>query len=202
MELSELNELWKNADEKLGKSISVNKKLLHEVTAGTIRKTLAGIKWNCIIEIILSYFFFDFLAGFAAENYSEMKFLLPAAFLMLLSILGIALGIYKLIIYYRIRPETPVLKTQKFAAELNYLERLEINMLYWMIPLFWTAFLIVFTKELAGFDIYTAWNFLIYQTIGSFVVGFIIIFLLKKFPDRKLKETINFLNEIRQNENK
>lgn len=200
MELSELNEIWKSADEKLDKSLALNKKLLHEVTAGTVRKNLSGIKWNCYIEIILSYFFLDGLAGFTADNYPEIKFIVPAIILLILSVAGLVLGIYKLILFYRIKPETSVIYTQKFTSVLSYLERMELNMLYWMIPLFWTSFLIVFAKALLDIDVYTTGNFLIYQTIASFVVGLVIIFLLKKYPDKKLRETENFLKEIEQNE--
>ena len=200
MELSELNEIWKSSDEKLDKSLALNKKLLHEVTAGTIRKNLSGIKWDCYIEIVLSYLFFDALAGFTAEVYQEIKYLVPAIFLMIFAVSGIIFGIYKLILFFSIKPETSVIQTQKYAGKLGYLERLEINMLYWIIPFFWTAFIIVTSKALADFDDYSEGSFLIYQAIASFVIGVIIIFFLKKFPDKKLRETINFLKELEQNE--
>lgn len=200
MELNELTQIWKSSDNLLDKTITVNKNMLKEVTANSVKSNLSEIKWNCIIEIILNYFFLDSLLGFTTGEYPDLKFVIPGIILLIFSAFGIALAVYKLILYYSINAKSNVIEAQKFAERLRYCELMEINTLYVIIPMFSVAILIVAAKAFPGVDLYTESNFLISYTIGSFIIGLIIIYLLKKFPNKKLQDTINFLKEIKENE--
>ena len=200
MELNELTQIWKSSDNLLDKTITVNKNMLKEVTANSVKSNLSEIKWNCIIELILNYYFLDSLLGFISSEYPDLKFVIPGIILLIFSAFGIALAVYKLILYYSINAKSNVIEAQKFAERLRYCELMEINTLYVIIPMFSVAILIVAAKAFPGVDLYTESNFLISYTRGSFIIGLIIIYLLKKFPNKKLQDTINFLKEIKENE--
>jgi len=92
------------------------------------------------------------------------------------------------------------LKTQRNLVLIQYFNRIEVNSLFFLIPTFSLAFLLVALKGLIGLDLYLISFPFIPYLIGSFLVGLVIIAFLKLFPDRQLNEAILFLEDLKKAE--
>lgn len=198
MNLQELSNIWNSTDNEQEKNIHINKTLFKEVSMNKIQSSLKEIKWTSFIEIAVNIPFLFFLWNFIVQHYATWKFLIPALALLFFTFYSLGFIGYKLFLFYSIDAKASVLQTQKNIAKLKYCEQMEVHSLYVIIPLFYVVFLIVFAKALANFDLYQLGNWLILQGIGGFVVSLIVVFFLKKFPNKHLQESIDFLEEIKE----
>jgi hypothetical protein len=200
MELKELQSLWQKSGNDPSPNRDINLAMVSELSTLRIKSRLGGWKWNIYFEMACNFLFLSFLFDFMARHIGSLKMLLPAAFLALMMALGLALGVYKLVVYYGINLRDSVVKAQKRIERLRFVEIQEVNLLLVAIPLFSTAIMIVFAQAFIGYDLYVLGDYLIWYTVGSAVVGLIVVFLLKKFPNRRLQETIAFLQDIKDAE--
>jgi hypothetical protein len=196
MELHELSTIWNSTDSKLENTVRVNKSLFMEVSMNRIKNNLNSLRWTGYFEIIVNFLFLTFVVNFTLSNLSEFKFLIPGLILFAFSIYSIYFSIKKLVLHYGINAQTPVLQTQLKLENLKLLETRETQLLYVFIPLLSPVFLIVGAKFILNIDLYNYMNWLIAQTAGSAVIAVIIVFILKKFPNKNLEKSIAFLNEI------
>ena len=196
MELHELSTIWNGTDSKLENTVRVNKSLFMEVSMNRIKNNLNSLRWTGYFEIIVNFLFLLFVVNFTLSNLSELKFLIPGLILFAFSIYSIYFSIKKLVLHYGINAQTPVLQTQLKLENLKLLETRETQLLYVFIPLLSPVFLIVGAKFILNIDLYNYMNWLIAQTAGSVVIAVIIVFILKKFPNKNLEKSIAFLNEI------
>ena len=199
MELHELTQLWNNADKTLENKLKINKKLFREVSITKVKSHLIKFKWTAIAEFFANTIFLFFLLDFTANNF-QLKYAIPAILLILLMIGGIILSSYKLSLYYKIDVKAPVIRAQKTMERLKYYELLEKNMLYVIIPVFSGAFLIVLAKLILNYDLYEMGPWLISQIAGSFFIALIVVFLLKRYPDKDLQKVTAFYKELREAE--
>jgi predicted transcriptional regulator len=200
MEFQELAGIWNNADQATGSRVEINQKLVKEVSVQKIRTQLAEVKWTTFIELVVSVLFMFFLGGYLVDQYNDMWFFLPGLLLLISTVINLGLAIYQLTLYYEINASRSVVQNQKVVARLRYLEILDTNSLYVIIPLFFAPFLIVFSKAFLEYDMYAHSSWMLYNTAGSIVVAMIIVFLLKKYPNKGLKESLSFLNELKESE--
>ncbi len=200
MELNELVEIWQSTDTQLDDNLKINKKLLKEVSISKIKSYLVEFKLGNIIEIIVNSVFVIFLMSFIVDHFLFFEFSIPAVALYIIVAGSLGLNIYKMVLYYKINAESSVIQTQKNIERLKFFDILNKNSLYIIIPIFSTTFLIVMAKALLNYDLYQLGNWLIMFTAGSFVVALIVVFLLKKFPDKNLQKAAAFLKEIREME--
>lgn len=200
MELNELANLWNGADTKMESALKINKSLFMEVSITRIKTDLKSLRWTSYFEIIVNLLFLFFVVNFTVSHLTEIKFLIPGLLLFAFSIYSIIFSVNKLVLHYGINAHTPVLRTQKKLEKLKFLELREKQLLYIFIPLLWSIFLIVGAKFILNLDMYNYMFWLIAQTAGSVVIAIIIVYVLKKFPDKKLQKTISFLNEISDEE--
>jgi hypothetical protein len=126
----------------------------------------------------------------------EIKYLIPGLLLIAFTCYNLIFIIKKLFLLYGIDSQTPVLLTQKNLVKLKLMEIRERQMLYILIPLFSPVFLIVGAKAFLNIDLYQFINWLIAQTATSILIAALIVYILKKFPDKNLDRTLNFINEI------
>ncbi|MEZ4944087.1 MAG: hypothetical protein R2804_01035 [Cyclobacteriaceae bacterium] len=192
MELPELSNLW-NAPGNL----FINRQLLKEVTLYKVKALLYSLKWSTYFELTLNIIFIFFLQGFISNYFNELRFLIPALILIVVTMVSTVFDIYKLYLFYSLRVDSPVAETQQKVAQLQYLEALEANSMMVIIPLFSAPILIVPAKAFFDFDLYQLGNWMPQYIIGSVVVGLVIAFLLRKLPNEKLKKAIDFLKEIK-----
>ncbi len=201
MKFEELSGIWNSNDIGLDKSIQINKELVKNIGIKKVRSGLYEIKFTAFIGIIVGIFFSMFLWRFLIDNYQVFKFLIPALILLVITTFSLILEIYKLTLIYTLDSKAPVIDAQKKLLRLKKLEILDRYSLYIIIPLFAAPFMIVTAKAFLHLNLYAFNNtWLIYFTLGSIVIAVILIFFLRKFPDKKLSESITFLNELKENE--
>ncbi len=200
MELQELSKIWNGTDSKLESAVKINKSLFMEVSMNRIKTDLYTLRWTSFFEIIVNFLFLFFVVNFTASHLSEIKFLIPGLLLFAFSIYSIIFSINKLVLHYGINARTPVIQTQQKLVKLKFLESREKQLLYIFIPLLSPVFLIVGAKFILNLDLYNYMNWLVAQTAASAVIAIIIVFILKKFPDKNLEKSISFLSEIAEEE--
>lgn len=200
MEFQELAGIWNNADQAIGSRVEINQKLVKEVSVHKIRTQLTEVKWTTLIELGVSILFMGFIGKYLIDQYNDMRFFLPGLLLFVSTVINLGLAIYQLTLYYEINASRSVVQNQKVVARLRYLEILDTNSLYVIIPLFYAPFLIVLAKALVGYDMYAHSSWLLYTTAGSVIIAMIVVFFLKKYPNKGLKESLSFLNELKESE--
>lgn len=199
MEFKELTEIWKQSDMHQNEAIKVNHQLIKEVGLNKIKTSLREIKWSAIFEITLEFLFSGFLINFLENHQGQPAYSIPAALLLGLMIFNILFGAYKLALFYSIKTDGPVLKAQKKLSRLKKLEIFETYSLLVIIPVFALPFLIVLAKALLNWSLYdfgTGW--IIQTIIGSFVVAAILVYFIRKHPNKKLKKAIQFIEGLEE----
>ncbi len=199
MELNEISELWNDINMD-NSEISINQDALSELTAYKLQDKLSEIKWTAIFEIVVAFFWLIFLIGFAIDNFEKIQLFLPALSLIIISILSLIMEAFKLSLFWSIRHQFSIIHTQRRIEKLRCLELLDTNSLFVLIPLFFVPFIIVIVKAVSGlniFDLGFGLNEILMLTGGSFVVSMIIVFILKKFPLQELKDSLDFLNDLK-----
>lgn len=196
MDLRELSNIWNDNDSKLENAVQFNKSLLKEVSINRIKTNLATLKWTGFFEITVNFLFLFFVVNYCISNLSELKFLIPGLILAVFFVYSIIFSINKLVLHFGINALKPVLQTQLKLEKLKFYETRETQLLYVLIPLLSPVFLIVGARFIFDFNLYNYMNWLIIQTSGSILIAVIIVFLLKKYPDKNLEKSIAFLKEI------
>lgn len=200
MELHELSNIWNGSDNKMESTVKINKSLFMEVSINRIKTELSPLRWTSFFEIIVNFLFLIIMIKFSVSRLSEINFLIPGLLLILFSCYSIIFSLKKLNLLYGIKAETPVLFTQKRLRKLKLMEIREKQMLYIFIPLLSPVFLIVGAKAFFNLDLYQFVNWLIAQTAASILIAAIIVYVMKKFPDKNLDRTLSFLQEIEETE--
>lgn len=200
MNIEELSKIW-NQNDASSSRIEVNESFLKKVSLNTVKSNLTEIKWESVIEIFISYFWGYFLIEFIIMNFYEFKFSIPAMLLLAINIYSVFLETYKLYLYVSINNQLSIMETQKKLEKLKLIEIVDTNSLYVLIPLFLVPFLIVFAKGFLQLDIYMlgfSIREVLHLTLGSFIVALIIVMFLKIFPNKGLKESIEFIKELKE----
>jgi len=198
MNNQELEDLWSASDEALDQQVNINQPILNAITMKKIKSNLVETRWDILLEFLINIPFLSLFKDFCINHIYQPKFLLPGLFLLLLTAGTIVFTGYKLFLLSRINRNYPILKTQRNLVLIEYFNRIEVNSLIFLIPTFSLAFLLVALKGLIGLDLYLVSFPFIPYLIGSFLVGLVIMTCLKLFPDKKLKETILFLEELKK----
>lgn len=200
MKYEELSGIWNSTDLELEKSVQINKELVMQIGLQKVKSRLFEIKWTAIIEIVVGFLFVNFLVSFIANHFPDSSFLVPACILLSITLFGLIFEIYRLVLYYTIDSKTAVLKAQEKLARLKKLEILDIYSLIIIIPLFTAPIVIVLAKaflDMSLYDSHSEW--LVYLSIGSIFIAAILTFIMIKFPDKRLLESIDFLKELKEN---
>jgi len=199
MNFEEIGSIWNNSDQQIDNKISINKKILKELALNKVKSGLYEIRWTSYISIFSWAIFLLFLASFIKDNFSEYQFSFPAFLLVIIGLLALIFDIYKLKMIFSIDADAPVVEAQQKLARLKYAEIFDTYSLYVLIPLLSAPFLIVLAKAFVGFNIYSLGStWMILQIVGSIVIAIVIVFILRRYPNRNLKASIDFLNEIKE----
>ncbi|MFK7947037.1 MAG: hypothetical protein AB8G11_05560 [Saprospiraceae bacterium] len=199
MNEQELIKLWNSQDISLEESIKVNKDLLTSVSLQKIKSYLTVFRRTNIFELIVNVLFLHWLIQIIPNHLDSIAFLLAAGFLSVLMVGSIIFNSYNLYLAKSIAYNSSIVETQQKIERIKLLERYDIQSLYILIPTFSVAFLVVVTKAVTGLDLHLILGIhLLYYTIGSFIVGLIIVWFLKRFPDEQLQKAHEFLKEIKE----
>jgi len=197
MEFKELTEIWKQSDMHQDEAIKVNHRLIKEVGLNKIKTSLRAIQWSSIFEIIIQILFTGFFINFLQNHHAQPAFSIPAALILALIVFNLLFEGYRLALFYSIKTDCQVLKAQKKLSRLKKLEIFDTYSLLVIIPVFTLPFLIVLAKAILNWDLYllgTGW--MIQTIIGSFVVAAILVFIIRKHPNKKLRKAIKFIDEL------
>lgn len=197
MNFQDLEDIWHQDNNDLEQGIRINSASINKIDMKKVTSNLTETRWENLIELGVNLWFFSFFKNFFMNHYHLPKFLLPGAFMLGLCVFAIIFCTYKLFLISRINRNYPIVKAQRNLALIQYFNRLEINALFFLIPTFSLAFLIVAAKGIIGLDLYAVGFPFIPYLIGSFFVGLIIILFIKNFPDKKLNETVAYLKELK-----
>ncbi len=198
MEFNEIVNIWNKPQQP--QSIKINQLMLKEISTNRIKAGLSEMKWTAIFQWVVGIFWIFFLTNFIAAHIGELKFFIPALILFSITIFGFFIDGYKLHLYYSIKPYNSIVSTQRKLEKLRLLDTIDSLSLLILIPLFAAPFAIVMVKYIANLDLYTGFEHLVSFTIGSFIVAVIITVLLILFPNKNLKASIEFLNELKESE--
>lgn len=201
MQFEELTQIWNSTDMKLDKSLQINRELIRELGLRKIKSNLFEIKWTAIFEIVTEFILAVILVGFIIGHFAEVKFVFPAVILFLFTMFSLIVEIVKLSLFLRLDSNASVVESQKKLSGLKFYEMLDINSLYVIVPFFSAPFMIVFAKLLFNLNLYEfdVLKLTLYSIIGGFVVAAIIVYFLKKSgANKKLNESIDFLNELKE----
>jgi len=202
MEYTELSRLW-DANKSANLKISLNQNAINEVTVNKLKSSLSEIKSSSIIEIVVNFIWLGFLGEFVIKNYQEVYFLLAGIILLGVSIFSIVLEINKLYLFISIDNNFSVFKAQKRIEKLKFIEKLDLNMLYFIIPMFFVPFVLVITKGILNIDLFQLGfgrDEIAVTTVGSAIIAMIVVFFLRKSQFKSMNESLNFLKELNQNE--
>ena len=174
---------------------------MKENSINKVNKLLKGFRSETIFELVVNSLFFTHLLGICIQFSGQRAFLIPAIILLGLFTWDIWVKAYRLYELGQISFEPPILETQKRVEGLKLSARRERLQLFAVIPVFSTAFIIVFGKAWLGLNLYEIMGtYLFNYFLGSLVVGAIIAILLLRFPDKKVQEASDFLKEIAEYE--
>lgn len=201
MEYTELQALWeKGINSEL--EISINQKGIDELTAHKLKNTLSEIRYTAIIEIVLTTIWYVFLMNFVVEHHENPPFFISGIALIFISCIGIIIEIKKLYLYNSIDYGFSIAKAQTQIEKLKLLEKIDLNLIYLLVPLFSLPFALVFCKGILGIDLFKlglGQNEMIHFFLGSIVVAVLIVFFLRKSEFKKFNESLEFLKKIEEN---
>jgi len=197
MNLDELKNIWEETSDRENEKWNINYPLLKEASIGKARSLLSEFKFTAIFETISYAIFWICVLGFIVEHWNDPLFAAAGILLGLDAMAGLLWGIYKWREVLSISYDLPLAEAQKKIARFQWYNRKEIELLVVFVPLFFVLFSIVAAKSFLGLNLFELLPFWKYPLIGSVVVGFLMYWILEKFPDRKLEEARGFLEEIK-----
>lgn len=177
--------LWKNYDEKLEKSLYLNRQNAEEITKmkartfitslGAIKlfTMLTGVIWVGILDVLIIDLFLV----------ANPIFLISATLQSLITTLAIGIYVYQFIIIHQYDISEPVVETQRRLAALKSTTLLSARILFIQLPL-WTTFYWNETMLENG----NIWLYILQITItASFTFLAIWLFLNIKYENRSKK---------------
>ncbi|MTI41822.1 hypothetical protein [Fulvivirga lutimaris] len=201
MNFEELASAWKANDQTLESTIKVNRLLVKNLAFRKIKSSLYEIKWTSFFELAVNVLFYFFLVNFIRDHLTQYEFLIPAILLLVLTIVEVGAEIFKLYQVLTLDAQESVLKVKEKLTLLKRLEIIDTYSLYIIIPVFSGPFFLILAKGLLGIDLYQFdLTWMIQYVGGSFVVAAILVFILKRFPNEKLKAAMEFINTLEDDE--
>lgn len=201
MNFEELASAWKANDQTLESTIKVNKLLVKNLAFSKIKSSLYEIKWTGFFELAVNVLFYFFLLNFIRDHLTQYEFLIPALLLFVLTMIEIGVEVFKLYQILTLDAQESVIKVKEKLSTLKRLEIIDVYSLYIIIPVFSGPFFLILAKGLLGINLFQFdLTWMVQYCIGSVVVAVILVFILKRFPNEKLKSAMDFLNKLEDNE--
>ena len=199
MELNELKNIWNQLDQGTEAQLKVEPSFMRKVSLQKTQSSLRHLTLGAIVELVVNAAFVIPFAGLAIRYLDEPKFAWPPLLLALMGLLTIAWNVYSLFVLNTLKYQDSITAAQKKLARLDYqnLHR-QRTLLYILFPLSWAAILILFCKMVLNLDLYQYPTYLILNMVASVVLVPVVIWVSKKFPDRKKEEVLSFLESIRR----
>ncbi len=196
MDLQEIKQIWIQSDRVTQSSIQSHQDLLKEVTVHKVRGLLSEFTLASWLEHIINTVFLVFTIRYVIDNIYSLKFASVGLILAVLFAYDVFWSVRHLHSIYTIDFNTPVAVLQQKIGSFLRHERRERKLLLWMVPVFWVCFVIVCAHSFIGIDLFGSPVFLLIQFVAAAVVGVLVVFILKLFPDKDMEEAYEFLGDI------
>lgn len=189
MEDQAMIELWKSYDKKLEENLVLNRKNAEDITKMKVQSFIASMKPLKIFTILVGLIWVGLVGTVVANLYihafAEVSkfFLFSATIQLLLTVAGIWIYLYQLIVIHQVDISEPVLATQEKIARLKSSTLWVTRLLLLQLPV-WTTFYLNEGMLKNG----NIWIYLIqFLVTGSFTYLAIWLFLNIKFENKDKK---------------
>ena len=198
MELEELKSAWAQYDKKLSQNLKLNEELLRKMDLEKTKKEMNAPLNYEIISITIGVIFLLFILSATIRYSYELKFLLPGI------ITCIIVGIWVYNSFSKIRLlldidyyDSPIVELQKSIQTFNRKYQRSKKFELYSIPVFAISAIPILGIALRNFDIY--------EHPIRFIVAIVILLILgipgqiwiyKNLYDKKIRNTIKFLDEL------
>jgi len=201
MELDQLKKIWEANDQEIDSRLQLNKELLKEASVNKVQSYLFEFRLENYIELLINGAASFYLIRMFFNNLEDLKIALLIAFLAIMLFMEFVWNLYKLIQADKLSYKRPLIQNLKTLERLRWYNRWEITSLIVLIPLFSATFIILIPRLFFDLDVFPILgNGIWYFVLGSAIVGFLIVGILRLFPDKKMEQAIAFLREISQYE--
>lgn len=198
MQIEEILNNWKSYDQTLDQHLTINKTFMRELIAKKANKVLQRFhaeSWmHFALGVLCTNLFFKWLLG----SGSEWKFIFPLALLLFISVMEIVTSVLVLLNSYS-RRDMPILQMQKKLQRVVLIQKLDTWSILILSPVLWPVFIIgIF--HFIGLDAFSLLTFKdwIWQIIGCIGVSVLVVWLLLKYPDKKLLKAVKLLKEVKE----
>ena len=198
MELEELKSAWAQYDKKLSQNLKLNEELLRKMDLEKSKKEMNAPLNYEIISITIGVIFLLFILSATIRYYYELKFLLPGIITSIIVAIWVYNSFSKIrllldIDYY----DSPIVELQKSIQTFNRKYQRSKKFELYSIPVFAISAIPILGIALRNFDIY--------EHPIRFIVAIVILLILgipgqiwiyKNLYDKKIRNTIKFLDEL------
>ena len=188
-----LQQRWQAQDARLDAMLELNQRMLQTLQRDHTRGALGGVftlLWVQFgIDLLAVFLLGSFLGNRLGTWESELRFVIPAAFLFVGAVAIFATVIRQLVMLYAVDASGPVSEVQRQLDTLHALRLRVARAVILIAPTIWLPLAIVGLRALFDFDTY-AW-FPMYFLVVNLVVGALFIpvvyWLSKRYGERLLR---------------
>ena len=205
METEEIKKIWAQYDKKLSENTRFNEQLLRDMKLEQSKNEMKTPLINEFFNLSVYFVATLYLVMSTIKYSNEIKFLIPGILASIFSLLlfGFSIHRFKLmteIEYYN----TPVLELQRSILRFKEKFLLYKKIEFIIFPLSLIPLWIILFKAVRNIDIYTnILPSLIISAILGLILGYIcMIWIYKHWYEKKIKNTMNFLEDIKKFEEK
>ena len=157
MELEELKNRWNEFDNKLEKSLQLNKQLLNKINLDKAKNKLRTLLIYKLLEMGVLVYVIYYLVNFTIKNIDSTQFSISALILIFFGVMGYISDIRQISVIIRLRTDKADDITSK-QKNLTTLKLLIVNYVKWAllsIP-FFPVWIVLIPKIFLNFDIYSS----------------------------------------------
>ena len=157
MELEELKNRWNEFDNKLEKSLQLNKQLLNKINLDKAKNKLRTLLIYKLLEMGVLVYVIYYLVNFTIKNIDSPQFSISALILIFFGVMGYISDIRQISVIIRLRTDKADDITSK-QKNLTTLKLLIVNYVKWAllsIP-FFPVWIVLIPKIFLNFDIYSS----------------------------------------------
>jgi len=157
MELEEIKNRWNEFDNKLEKSLQLNKQLLNKINLDKAKNKLRTLLIYKLLEMGVLVYVIYYLVNFTIKNIDSPQFSISALILIFFGVMGYISDIRQISVIIRLRTDKADDITSK-QKNLTTLKLLIVNYVKWAllsIP-FFPVWIVLIPKIFLNFDIYSS----------------------------------------------
>lgn len=195
--MEELKQLWHTYDEKLERSLSLNKQCIEMIQAQKIKSKLKGLLILRIAEGLIHIAALLYLLKFLAIHFFEFQFSISAAILILFFIVAFTNCIKQIILIMQIDYSESITDIQRKLMLLNTHIVNYMRLSFLVLPTYW-AYPVIGLKVLANIDVFVMFTggWWLSQVVFSLLLFPVCVWLYKEVSIKNLhKKWVRYIIE-------